>query len=156
MCFISASKYKKKIFPWKNESNIFQLHKWTIHTTLYRKCCIEYTWLFVNAHCYDVLCISNLKNIFLAFKQLDSMKPIQLLKNIWKLIHIFFICSIWYHENNTTFFINIWKKMCIKVSDFYMKIINNKRILLYIYKSNNTLITTIQQLVWIAHIFCCW
>ena len=54
---------------------------WAIHTTLYRVCCIEYTWLFVNAQCYAVLCISHSKCIFfLAFKQFDSTKPIQLLK----------------------------------------------------------------------------
>ena len=35
-----------------------------IHTTLYRVCCIEYTWLFVNAQCFAVLCISHSKYIF--------------------------------------------------------------------------------------------
>ena len=38
-------------------------NSWTIQTTLYRVCCIEYTWLFVNAQCYDVLCILNSKCI---------------------------------------------------------------------------------------------
>ena len=32
--------------------------------TLCRVCCIEYTWLFVNAQCYVVLCISYSKWIF--------------------------------------------------------------------------------------------
>ena len=57
-----------------------------------RVCCIEYIWLFVNALCYAVLYISYSKRNFLAFKQFDSMKPLQLLKT---------------HE-----------KMCINVTDF--------------------------------------
>ena len=49
--------------------------------TLYRVGCIEYTWLFVNVQFYSVLCISHLKCFFfLAFKQFDSTKSIQLLK----------------------------------------------------------------------------
>ena len=40
-----------------------------------------------------------------SFTEFDSMKPIQLLKT--------------------------YKKMCISVSDFYMKIINNKHTLFY-------------------------
>ena len=48
--------------------------------TLYRVCCIEYIWLFVNAQCYVVLCISYSKWIFLAFKQFNSTKPIQIFK----------------------------------------------------------------------------
>ena len=64
---------------------------WAIHTTLYRVCCIEYTWLFVNAQFYGVLCISH-----------------------YKCEHV--------------------KKICLSVSDFYMKIINN----------NHTLNTMIQ------------
>ena len=55
---------------------------WAIHTTLYRVCCIEYTWLFVNAQFYAVLCISHSKCIFLEFKQFNSTKPTLLLKNI--------------------------------------------------------------------------
>ena len=71
--------------------DIYKNHKisWAIHTTLYRVCCIEYTWLFVNAQFYAVLCISHSKCNFLAFKQFDSSKPTLLLKNIWKHAHIF-------------------------------------------------------------------
>ena len=98
--------------------------------TLYRVCCIEYTWLFVNAQFCAVLCILHSKCIFLAFKQFDSPKPTLLLKNIWKHIHVFFIHTFWQNETNTTFK-NIRKKMCIIVSNFYMKIINNKHTLLY-------------------------
>ena len=77
-----------------------QTNSWALHMTLYRVCCIEYTWLFVNAQFYAVLCISHLNN-------LKPRKPTLLLKNVWN------IC------------------MCISVSDFYMKIINNKHTLLY-------------------------
>ena len=83
-------------------------HNWAIHTTLYRVCCMEYTWLFVNAHFFAVLCIVHSKCIFFyyflylnnfiarnqhcfretyqnihtffSFTHFDSMKPIQLLK----------------------------------------------------------------------------
>ena len=37
---------------------------WAILMILYRVCCIEYTWLFVNAQFYAVLCISHSKCIF--------------------------------------------------------------------------------------------
>ena len=50
--------------------NIYNI--WSIHTTLYRVCCIEYIWLFVNAQCYAVLRITNSKRICLALKQFDS------------------------------------------------------------------------------------
>ena len=46
---------------WYTYTRIFY---WAIHTTLYRICCIEYTWLFVNAQCYVVWCISYFKCIF--------------------------------------------------------------------------------------------
>ena len=39
------------------------------------------------------------------------------------------------------------KKMCISVSDFYMKIINNKRTHTFVYSSNNTMNTMIQGVV---------
>ena len=71
-------------------------------TTLHCVCCIEYTWLFVNAQFYAVLCISHSKCIFLAFKQFDSTKPTILLKNIWKHIQIFFHSHnliAWNHYN---------------------------------------------------------
>ena len=68
---------------------------WAIHTTLYRVCCIECTWLLVNAQLCAVLCISLSKCMFLAFKQFGSRKPTLLLKNIWKRIHNFFIHTIW-------------------------------------------------------------
>ena len=36
-------------------------NNWAIHTTLYGVYCMEYTWLFVNAQFYAVLCISHSK-----------------------------------------------------------------------------------------------
>ena len=45
---------------------------WVIHTTLYRVCYIEYTWLLLNAQFYAVLCILHSKSIFLTFKQFDE------------------------------------------------------------------------------------
>ena len=91
---------------------------WAIHTTLYRVCCIECTWLFVNAQFYAVLCISHSKCIFFlhlnnllaenqlyfwkiseniytffSITQFDNTKPIQLLKtyekSVYKLYRIF-------------------------------------------------------------------
>ena len=78
-------------------------NNWAIHTILYRVCCSEYSWLFVNALFYAVLCIPHSKCIFLTFNQqhyfrktyeniytfcsftqFDSMKLIQLLKNVKK------------------------------------------------------------------------
>ena len=48
-------------------------YSWAIHTILYSVCCIEYTWLFVNAQCYAVLYIAYFKRFFfLAFEQFDS------------------------------------------------------------------------------------
>ena len=82
-------------------------------------CCIEYTWLFANAQCYDVLCISNSKCIFLTFKQFDSTKPTQHLKNIYTFFS-FAQCDLETYEENYT-----------HESDFYMKIINNKHTMLY-------------------------
>ena len=73
------------IFMYKSDTFKHIFFMWAIHTTLYRICCIEYTRLFVNAQCYTVLCISKCR--FLAFKQFDSTKPIQLLKNIWKNVY---------------------------------------------------------------------
>ena len=101
-----------------------------IHTTLYRVSYIKYTWLFVNAQFYAVLCISHSKCIFLAFKQFDSAKPTLFLKNIWKDIHIFFHSHILIAWNQYNFWKHM-KKICITVSDFYMKTINNKHTLLY-------------------------
>ena len=46
------------------ETNTTFKNIWAIHTSLYRVCCIEYTWLFVNAKFYAVLCISHSKCIF--------------------------------------------------------------------------------------------
>ena len=80
---------------------------WAIHMTLCRVCCIEYIWLFANAQCYDVLCISTSKCIFFL---LSNNLIAQDQQNIWKI----------YEEN-----------VCISVSDFYMKIINNKHTMLY-------------------------
>ena len=54
---------------------------WAIHMTLYRVCCIEYTWLLLKAQCYAILCISYSKCIFFFC---DTPKPTQLLKNIYK------------------------------------------------------------------------
>ena len=80
---------------------------WAIHTALYRMCCIEYTWLFVNAQFYAVFCVFRIPNVYflafnqfdisLAFKQFDSTKPIQLLKNMWA-IHttLYRVCCIAY------------------------------------------------------------
>ena len=44
-----------------------------IHTTLYRVCYIEYTWIFVNVQFYAVLCIFFFFFFFLEFKQFDRM-----------------------------------------------------------------------------------
>ena len=86
-------------------------------TSLYRICCIEHTWLFVNAQCYALLCISYSKYIFLyliarnqqnfwktyeniytlfSFTQFDSTKPIQLLKTYAKNVYK---CIGFLHEN---------------------------------------------------------
>ena len=67
----------------------------------------------------------------------NDTKPTQLLKNIWKHIHIFFIHTNWKHETNTTFK-KIWKRC---VSNFDMKIITNNHTLLY----NRPTIQSIQR-----------
>ena len=112
-------KVKNTIFDicivWQYNTIIIEII-WAIHTSLYRVCCIKYTWLFVNAQFYAVLRIFHCKCIFffLSFKQLitryqhyfwNQPKPIQLLKTC--------------------------KKMCRSVWNFYMKIINSKHTLLY-------------------------
>ena len=51
--------------------------------TLYRVCCIEYTWLFVNGQCYAVLCNFFSKCIFLAFKEFDNSKSTQHFEHVW-------------------------------------------------------------------------
>ena len=80
---------------------------WAIHTTLYRVCCIEYTLLFVNAQFYIVLCISHSNCIFF-FLDLNNLIA-----------------------RNQHYFWKTYEKMCISVSNFYMKIVNNKHTLLY-------------------------
>ena len=97
---------------------------WAIHMTLYRVCCIEYSWLFVKAQYYAVLWISHSKCIFLAFKQFDSPKPTQILKNIWW--HTDFFHSHNLIARNQYNFKKHMKNRCISVSDFY-----NKHTLLY-------------------------
>ena len=73
-----------------NISYIYFYFIWAIHTTLYRICCIEYTWLFVNIKFYAVLCISHSKCIFLALKQFDSTKPTLISKKHMKTYTHFF------------------------------------------------------------------
>ena len=95
---------------------------YAIHTTLYCVSCIEYTWLFVNAQFYAVLCISYSKCIFFwhsdnliaqnqrnflktyenihsfSFTLFNSMKTIQLFKNILGNSHDFVSCKLyWIH-----------------------------------------------------------
>ena len=145
------------------------------HTTLYRVCCIEYIWLFVNAQmlCCIVYFVLQMYFFFwhsnetnttfkkhISFTQFDSTKPIQLLKTYEKMcMYLDFVSCMLYwihlvvcersnamlycalripnvffcHSNDTnTTFEKHMKKMCgISVSDFYMKIINNKLTLLY-------------------------
>ena len=71
---LSSSKFPKFL--------IFLHNIGAIHMTLYRVYSIQYTWLFVNAQFYAVLCISHFKCIFLAFKEFDSPKPTIILKNM--------------------------------------------------------------------------
>ena len=122
--------------PWRFHVLLGRKIIWEIHTTLYRVCCIENIWLFVNAQCYAALYISYSKCIILAFKQFDSPKPKLFLKNIWKHIHIFPFTH--FDSMKPIHLLKTNEKMCISVSNLYMKIINN-----------NTLNTTIQRLVWI-------
>ena len=66
----------------KFKCNYSMKYIWAIHTTLYHVCCIEYSWMFLNAQIYAV-CVFRIPNVFfLAFKQFDSTKPTLLLKNI--------------------------------------------------------------------------
>ena len=85
-----------------------------------RVCCIEYTWLFVNTQFITVLRILHFKCIF--FGLLNNLTA-RNQHNFWET-----------YENIYTFFIHTFehmKNMCISVSHFQMKIINNKHTLLY-------------------------
>ena len=63
------------------------LNNWAIHTTLYHVCCIEYTWFFVNAHCYAVLC-SLCTSVAFYISGLENKKKIFPIK-IYTLLHAF-------------------------------------------------------------------
>ena len=84
------------------------------YTILYRVCCIEYTLGCLWTHNAMLYCVFRTPNVFffLAFKRFDGTKPIQLL--------------------------NTYEK---SISDFDMKIINNKHTLLY----NRPIIHSIQR-----------
>ena len=103
---------------------------WAIHTTLYRVCCTEYTWLFVNAQFYAVLCISHTKCIF--FWDLNNL----IARNqhyFWKTYeNVYTIFSITQFDCMKQIqLLKTYEKMCISVSNFYMKMINNNYTLIF-------------------------
>ena len=78
--------HSHNLIPWNQHGFLKTLENiWAIHTTLYRVCCIEFTWLYVNAQFYVVLCISYFKCIF--FWHSHNSIPwnqYNFLKNFWK------------------------------------------------------------------------
>ena len=115
------------------------MHIQAIHTTLFRVLCIEYTWLFVNAQFYAVLCISYSKCIFFFFWHLNNLiarkTNITFEKHMKTYTHFF-------HSHNLIA-IQLLKKCVYKCIEFLR--IN--------YQQQQT-IHTIQRFVCIDQLFC--